>query len=48
MGSSAGHESSRQCKTIKAEARINRQSGFADLQPVFCFVLFCFVLLLVS
>lgn len=28
MGSSAGHESSRQCKTIKTEQRINELAGF--------------------
>lgn len=31
MGSSAGHESSSQCKTIKAEARINGQAGLAHV-----------------
>lgn len=31
MGSSAGHESSSQCKTIKTEALINKQSGFGHV-----------------
>lgn len=39
MGSSAGHESSSQCKTIKTEARINKQSGFGHVILLICSLL---------